>query len=144
MNNEKKIVFVDMDGVLADFNGSLAIFSKDPIEMYKEGFFRNLEVMPGAKEGIKALLKNKNLDVYIATKHLTKTDYCASEKVGWVREHFPMLVKKMFMVTNKDLLLGDYLIDDDLKWKNFYGHFIHFDHTKPEIEWKRVVEMLNE
>jgi 5'(3')-deoxyribonucleotidase len=110
--------------------------------MFVPGFFRNLKVMPGSKEGIEALLDNPKLRVYIGTKHTTKTDYSPSEKCGWVREHFPKLLKKMFIVTDKNLLRGDYLIDDDKRWQDFEGEFIHFDKTKPEEEWKRIVEYL--
>ena len=142
MKTKKKIVFVDMDGVLADFDGAIAVHILDPPEMFIPGFFRNLKVMPGAKEGVQALLDNPKLKVYIGTKHTTKTDHSPSEKVGWIREHFPMLVKKMCIVTDKNLLRGDYLIDDDLRWKDFQGEFIHFDRTRPEEEWRRVVEKL--
>lgn len=142
MKIKKKIIFVDMDGVLADFDGSVAVHIQDPPEMFVPGFFRNLKVMPGAKEGVQALIDNPKLKVYIGTKHTTKTDYSPSEKVAWVREHFPQLLKKMFIVTDKHLLKGDYLIDDDLRWRNFPGEFIHFDKTNSAKEWERVVEYL--
>jgi len=136
----KKTVFLDMDNVIANFDGALAAVIWDPPEMFVPGFFRNLKVMPGAKEGVQALLNNPKLNVYIGTKHTTATDYSPSEKVGWVREHFPKLLKKMCIVTDKLLLRGDYLIDDDLRWKDFDGHFIHFDKTKPEEEWQRIAK----
>lgn len=137
---KKKIVFLDMDGVLADFDGSVSVHIQDPPEMFISGFFRNLKVLPGAKEGVQALLNHPKLKVYIGTKHTTKTDYSPSEKVGWVREHFPELLKRMCIVTDKNLLKGDYLIDDDTRWKTFDGEFIHFDKNRPEEEWKRVVD----
>ena len=136
----KHVVFLDMDGVLADFDGAISVHMQDPPEMFEPGFFRNLKVMPGAKEGVQALLDNPRLKVYIGTKHTTKTDHSPSEKVAWVREHFPSLLKKMFIVTDKHLLRGDFLIDDDLRWKKFPGKFIHFDKTNPESEWKRIVQ----
>jgi inhibitor of KinA sporulation pathway (predicted exonuclease)/5'(3')-deoxyribonucleotidase len=141
----KKVVYIDMDGVIANFDGAVSSgVSHNPPEMFEPGFFRSLNVMPGAKEGVAALLANPNLKVYIGTKHTTKTDYSPSEKVGWIREHFPSLVKRMFIVTDKLLLRGDYLIDDDKKWEKFPGEFVHFDRTKPEEEWKRIVEYLKE
>jgi 5'-nucleotidase len=142
MKTKKKILYLDMDGVLADFDGAVTAHIHNPPEMFLPGFFRNLKVMPGAKEGVKALLDNPKLKAYIGTKHTTKTDYSPSEKVGWVREHFPELIRRMCIVTDKNLLRGDYLIDDDLRWKDFQGEFIHFDKTKPEEEWKRIVEYL--
>lgn len=140
MKVRKNVVFLDMDGVCADFDGAVSVHMHNPPEMFVPGFFRNLKVMPGAKEGVQALLDNPRLKVYIATKHTTKTDYSPSEKVGWVREHFPELVRRMFIVTDKYLLRGDYLIDDDLRWQKFPGKFIHFDRNNPAEDWKRVVQ----
>lgn len=139
----KKIVLCDMDGVLADFDGAVTTPGDDPPEMFVPGFFRNLKPMPGAIEGIRALIANPKLKVYIATKHTTKTDNSPSEKVAWIREHLPELLKKMFIVTDKLMLRGDYLIDDDKRWKDFKGEFIWFDKTNPEKEWKRVVTKLS-
>lgn len=142
MTNKKKIVFIDIDGVLADFEGSIKEVIQDPPEMWEIGFFRNLKIMPGAKEGVAALLANPKYKVYIGTKHFSGTDYCASEKMGWVREHFPQLIKRVMMICDKTKLKGDYLIDDDRRWQDFDGEFIHFDKYNPETEWERIVEKL--
>jgi 5'(3')-deoxyribonucleotidase len=50
----------------------------------------------------------------------------------------------MMIVADKNLLKGDYLIDDDLRWKDFTGKFLHFDNTKPAEEWARIVEFFKE
>jgi len=139
---KKKIVYLDMDGVLADFFAHIAPEHNfyNPPEMFKKGFFRNLPIVPGAKEGVAALLANPNLNVYIATKHTSKNFDCATEKVEWINEHFPALIKKMFMVCDKEHLNGDFLIDDDKKWDGFPGEFIHFDEHNPEKAWAKVIE----
>lgn len=136
-------VYIDMDGVLADFDGACTEpldKNGDHPEMFREGFFRNLEVMDGAEWAIEELLRMKHLDVMVATKPTTKTDYCASEKIAWLREHFPELVRKINIVTNKLNLKGHYLIDDDLRWKDFDGYFIHFDKESSHAQWMAIVQ----
>ena len=142
MKLKKKIIFIDMDGVLANFEGGLKEIVQDPPEMWEPGFFRNLEVMPGAKEAVEALIANPKYKVYIGSKHFSGTDYCASEKMGWLRENFPKLIKRVVLVCDKKLLRGDYLIDDDLRWKDFEGEFIHFNKHKPKEQWEEILEYL--
>lgn len=143
----KKIVFVDMDGVLADFDGAIPPGSPyDPPEMFELGFFRNLKVMDGAKEGVAALLANPNLEVYIGSKMTSKVTNCASEKMEWIKEHFPELLRNMVLCCDKKLLRGSFLIDDDVaRWGHaFKGGFIHFDRTKPKQEWQRIANFFRD
>lgn len=95
-------LFVDMDGVLADFdNGIYSLCGKYPNQLtkkevwatihnhcYNNGimFFKNLDLMPDA------LFLWKNIEVYnpfilTATGHSIPT--AAQEKTYWAREHFP-------------------------------------------------------
>jgi 5'(3')-deoxyribonucleotidase len=140
-----KIVFLDMDGVLADFDGAIPPGSGwDPPEMFVVGFFRNLKVMPGAKQSVAKLLENPDLEVYIGSKPTTKNLHSFTEKAEWIEEHFPALLKSMVLVCDKKLLHGDILIDDDLeRWSPvFDGQFIHFDRHNPEQSWGKIVEEL--
>lgn len=141
---KKIIVYFDMDGVMANFAKGAGtepgIWSDDPPAMFKQGFFRNLEVMPGAKEGMAKLLAMEHLDIWIASKPTSKNLHCASEKLFWVEEHFPELLKKTFLITEKGHLNGDYLVDDLLDWKDkFQGNFIHFDERTPINDWEFIV-----
>lgn len=140
----KKIVYLDMDGVLADFDAAITNHVPDPPEMFVPGFFRNLAVMDGAKEGVAALLANKNLEVYIGSKATSKATNCATEKMEWIKEHFPALLRHMVLVCDKKLLRGDVLVDDDIKrWGHkFQGQFIHFDRENPKKSWENVVKEL--
>lgn len=146
------IVFLDMDGVLADFDGSLPPDQRrpsgsshwDPPAMFEPGFFRGLKVMPGAKPAVATLMASKKLDVYVGSKPTTKNLNCPSEKYQWIEEHFPDLLRKVVLVCDKGLLRGDVLIDDDAdRWMNsFDGRFIHFDRTRPLESWRDIVKEL--
>lgn len=133
-----------MDGVLADFDAAIKNHIDDPPEMFVPGFFRSLAVMEGAKEAVKALLANKNLDIYIGSKVTSKVPTCATEKMQWIAFHFPELKRRMCLICDKGLLRGDVLIDDDIKrWgQKFHGQFIHFDTKHPKKSWKAIVKEL--
>jgi 5'(3')-deoxyribonucleotidase len=110
--------------------------------MYEKGFFRNLPLMVGAKETIEHLINDHHLDVHIASKPIPN-GFCPSEKFEWVAEHLPALLKKTHLVQDKGLLLGDYLVDDDLRWKpRFRGHMFHFNSDKPQDCWKSILEYM--
>lgn len=133
-----------MDGVLADFEGALANVVPDPPEMFRQGFFRSLKVMPGAKLAVNALLSDPGLRVYVGSKHSAENAYSATEKLQWIEEHFPSLLKRIVLVCDKGLLRGDYLVDDDAhRWeKKFIGEFIHFDRYEPYSSWVKVCQKL--
>jgi 5'(3')-deoxyribonucleotidase len=141
----KTIIFCDMDGVLADFDAAIVHKDmQDPPEMFVPGFFRNLAVTDGAKEAIAELLANPDYEIYIGSKMTSKAPNCATEKVEWIKEHFPALLRNMVLCCDKKLLRGHVLIDDDEeRWGHaFVGTFIHFDHTNHAESWKKVVEIL--
>lgn len=141
----KKILFLDMDGVLADFEAGVGRwpFEQDPPEMFVKEFFRKLPVKPGALQAVDAILKLDHIDTYIGSKPTTKNLDCATEKMQWIEEHFPALLRKMNLVCDKGLLNGHYLVDDDLQWKGrFPGLFLHFDKFEPELSWHRIVTFL--
>ena len=134
-----------MDGVLADFDAAITSGpGMDPPEMFEPGFFRNLAVTPGAKEAVAELLANPDYEIYIGSKMTSKVTNCATEKMDWIKEHFPALLRNMVLVCDKKLLRGDVLIDDDLeRWGNaFVGTFIHFDRTNHAESWRKVLEIL--
>jgi 5'-nucleotidase len=142
----KTIIFLDMDGVLADFDGAITSgIVPDPPEMFEPGFFRNLKPMPGSKESVAKILANPEFEVYIGSKMTSKVTTCATEKMEWIKEHFPALLRHMVLVCDKKLLRGDILIDDDHeRWESsFRGLFIRFDRTKPKKSWKTALSILS-
>ena len=141
----KDVIFIDMDGTIADFVGAIERVVESPAEKCHEalekGFYRNLKVIKGAQEAV-ALLE-KHFDVYIATKPKNANPHCIPEKLEWIEEHFPSLRKKVFFTPNKDLLRGYALIDDHKKWSGFNGEFILFN--AKEDNWNILsIEILNE
>ena len=144
----KKIVYIDMDGVLADFSKGIGRpgYEYNPPEMLRPGFFRELEVMPGAKDAIAELLTIEGIDVFIATKPTTANLNCATEKFEWIKANFPELLRKIFITCDKGHLNGDYLIDDNAnQWQaKFKGTFLHFQEFEPEDSWMSIVNYMKQ
>lgn len=147
MQNQKTklIVHCDMDGPLCNFEKGVGrdYVGWDPPEMLVPGFFRNLEEVPGSRKAIEILSNHPNIDLYITTKPTFKALTCATEKLQWIEEKYPYLLKKTNIVCDKTIFLaGDFLIDDDKRWEGFKGTFIHFDKEHPQLSWKHAVDLI--
>lgn len=146
---EKPVVYLDMDGVLADWCGAAGVVPNPNHKNYPEialedGFYRKLPLITGAKDSVRLLLTYKGMDLWVATKATKRNFNCASEKLFWLEEHFPELMNRAFIVPDKGHLNGDYLIDDyKERWESkFNGTFIHFDEVNPIESWNKVFDVL--
>ena len=138
---QKYRVLVDMDGVMADFQGGRTNnkTERNPPEMYKYGFFENLPVIPGALENIQKLHQHPWITLEIVTKPVATAPHTYTEKVRWVAKHFPYLVDKITLTQDKQYTKGDFLIDDT-KCPGFSGDFITFyTDIDPVIMWENTV-----
>ena len=127
----KKIVYIDMDGVLSDFNSAV----KSHPDFEKKGFradlipgiFRKLEIIDGAKEGFEFLMEH--FDTYILSTPSWDNYDSWTHKRLWVSENLGISTRKRLILShNKSLLRGDYLIDDN-PWngaKDFRGEWLQF------------------
>lgn len=80
--------------------------------MSREGFYRDLEPIPGAKQALKEMLKAGH-DVRIVTSPWVSNPTCASDKFNWfVRHYGAQWGQRVIITTDKTLVRGDYLIDD--------------------------------
>ena len=69
-----------------------------------------------------------------------------SDKLHWIKKYLPeVCYKKLILSHNKQLNIGDYLIDDRLKngVLNFTGEHIHFG-TTGFPDWVSVVKYIGE
>lgn len=136
---EKRTIYLDLDGVLADFSKSVKSQTgkypneqKDD-EMWKAvqvipDFYRHLDKMDGADnffKRIKSIADGYDYDLKILTAIPRKSSMpsAGDDKKDWVKEHFG----------NIEVVLGPYSRD---KWKHAKKNDILIDDRKSNIdEW---------
>lgn len=144
------IVYIDMDDVICDFtsayNHALQQNTniKHPQSQY--GFFANLTPKDGAIEAVKSLIQSQTFEPYILTAPSTRNPFSYTEKRVWIEKHFGYdFVKKLIICSNKSLLKGDYLIDDNTLGKGqegFEGELLHFGYAQFP-NWNPIRQALN-
>jgi 5'(3')-deoxyribonucleotidase len=150
-DEKKKIVYIDMDGVLCNFEKKKYTVSNYLIKKYGAveripGFFTDLEPIPDALESVSKL--DKYFDLHILSTASWINPSSLMEKMIWVKKYFGIeqsspFYHKVIFSHEKYLLLGDYLIDDRTvrNATDFKGKFVHFG-TEGFPNWKSVVEFL--
>lgn len=136
----KKIILVDMDGVLCDYEKALLEQAKEKLGLtpisknivfntelnfetkhqtsiddltHEEGFFENLKPFPGAIEAIKEMDKDPDVELFICSAPKKKSIFCHSEKFKWLMKYCGQkIAQKLVLTRDKTLVYGDFLIDD--------------------------------
>lgn len=136
-----------MDGVLVDFTSAINKwfdkyphlkdrFSNNPDHIH--GIFRNPNPIEGAINAVKKLYESGKYELFIATAAPWGNPDAATDKRYWIEQHFGNIFhKKMFITHRKDLLIGDYLIDDRVKngAGEFKGELLKFGWDYENQKW---------
>jgi len=136
------IILIDMDDVLADFDGEFYrrwnkvypgknitppnerkcfYLSDESPEEYTElirgiytasGFVKSLPEITGSIEAVKEIASMGHT-IFICTTPLNAYKNCVIEKYEWIEEHFGYeWTKKLILTKDKTVVRGDILIDD--------------------------------
>lgn len=143
-------VYVDMDGVIADFDGAMKKHgvTGDSLKTIR-GIYQELDEVHGAHEALNKL-KGMGFEIFILTKIPASNPHAATEKLLWVAAHFPHLHDQVIITPDKGAVgtIRDYLVDDRPDWanaNNFPGTLIHFDATMPSDQaWKSAVQSIRQ
>lgn len=137
-------VFVDMDGVIVDFDAYKTRWNLTGDEVKKTpGAYLAMPAIPGAIEAVRSLI-GMGFEVWIATKPPTGVPYAYSDKAAWVFEYLPELKRRIVITHDKGLLggNGDYLCDDrphKANCEQFTGELLRF---VDGYHWPQALEYL--
>lgn len=150
---KKLIMYIDMDGVLVDFESALTKVSPEVLEKFTgeydniPGIFALMDPMPGAIEAVD-LLKEK-YDLYILSSSPWENPTALGDKLAWVKKYFGgdgqenIFFRKVIFSSVKHLNRGDILIDDRTAngAGDFLGRHIHFGSSEFP-DWQSVLDKL--
>ena len=153
---KRDIVLIDLDGVLADFDGATHIFLEkhhpeiqiaehknyyyrydypDPAHVAiidalhtSQYFFRDLPLIEGAIEGWQRVIE-LGYEPRICSSPLHSNEWCKDEKLYWIEQHLGKQASQTAIITvNKEQAEGFVLIDDRPEIKD-----------ADKASWKHVV-----
>ncbi|MHB1641133.1 MAG: 5' nucleotidase, NT5C type [Acidithiobacillus sp.] len=141
-----KRVFVDMDGVIVNFDAykTASGLSADEIKR-KPGAYFDMPPIEGAIEAVRSVI-GMGYEVWVATKPPTGISYAYSDKAAWIFNHLPELKRRLIITHDKGLLgdAGDYLCDDrphKANCANFPGTLLAF---VDGFHWPQALDILRE
>lgn len=153
LNNDKmKILYVDLDGVVADFDkgkkehplGSVTPYKGRPDKL--PGVYENLDPIENSIESVNKLLNNDLFDVYFLSTAPWDNPDAWTHKRLWIAKYFDekLIRKRLILCHHKQLMIGDYLIDDRRfnGASEFKGEWIHFG-SEDFPNWNSVLKYLN-
>lgn len=144
----KKILYVDLDRTIANFDKG--IHDIDPtcktdwsnqkrvLEICHANpeFFHHLEPIEGAIDAMHTLYDR--FDLRFASVPMESLPTSFTGKFLWLQKHLGVKASERLVLTHdKSKLIGDYLIDDSLRFgvHMFQGHHVHFA-TPAFPNWK--------
>ena len=151
--NSKPIIYIDMDGVLVDFESALTKIPPEMLEKFAgeydniPGIFALMDPMPGALEAVDKL--KEKYDLYILSSSPWENPTALGDKLAWVKKYFGgdgqenIFFRKVIFSSVKQLSRGDILIDDRTTKgaAEFAGRHIHFGSSQFP-DWRSVLNEL--
>ena len=149
---QKKIIYIDLDGVIADFDkgkenhplGNVTPYKGSPDKL--PGIYESLDPLEGAIESVNILLDTHEFYVYFLSTAPWDNPEAWMHKRLWIDQHFETkkIRKRLILSHQKQLMIGDYLIDDR-KFNGaseFKGEWIHFG-SDSFPDWDSVLDYLD-
>jgi FMN phosphatase YigB (HAD superfamily) len=143
-----KTLFFDMDGVLVDFKSGEEKVDEATLREYGEhsedipGIFSLMSPIEGSVKAVKTLAKH--YDVFILSTAPWRNPTAWMDKRTWITKYFHgTFYKKIILTHRKDLILGDYLIDDrpNNGASEFSGEWIQYGSGKFP-NWDAIIAYL--
>jgi 5'(3')-deoxyribonucleotidase len=144
----KKILYIDMDNVIVDFQSGIDSLNDIEKQLWKDNYdecpyiFSEMKPLHNSIESLKIL--NKKFDIYILSTVPWNNSTAWADKVEWVKKYLGNeYEKKLILSHNKHLNFGDYLIDDRTAngADKFKGELILFGSEKFK-NWEKIINYL--
>lgn len=108
----------------------------------KEGFFRNLPIISGAKEGLEKL-RGAAAHVRIVTAPTWEWQHCVREKYEWIEANLGRdWTSNTILTRDKTFIRGDILIDDNPSvagiWAQEWTHILYDQPYNRNVDMPRV------
>ncbi len=146
----RKILYIDMDNVIVDFQSGIGRLSAETVNEYKgrldevPGIFSLMKPIPGALGAYTHL--TERFDTYILSTAPWENPSAWSDKLLWVKEHLgEAAYKRLILSHHKNLNAGHFLIDDRTKngVDRFSGEHILFGSSRFP-DWPSVLTYLRD
>jgi len=143
-----KTLYIDMDNVLVDFPSAFPKLAPELLRQYPDnkddipGIFSLMEPLRGAVDAYQTL--SEKYDTYVLSTAPWDNPSAWGDKLLWVQKYLGSKAhKRLILSHNKNLNVGDYLIDDRLKngANEFLGEHIHFG-SERFPDWDSVLSYL--
>ena len=148
--NLKKLLYIDLDGVIADFISAMHSHPLKEIPPYDEhpdtipNIFQNLNPLPNSIQAVNTLLNSDKYEIYFLSTAPWNNPSAWTDKRLWLEEQFGDIVNRKLILTHrKDLIRGDILIDDrpNNGADKFQGEWIRFGSEKFP-NWNEILKYL--
>lgn len=148
MKIKKPLLLIDLDGVTVDIEASAVAYKEQhPFVQQKDIYdllnFEDMKPINHALKSIKYL--SQHFEVYFCSTSPWENPAAWTEKRLWVGKYAPEMKKRLILTHRKDLVMGDYLIDDRTAngAGSFSGELIMFG-SKEFPDWRKIVFYLCE
>ena len=145
----KKIIYIDMDNVLVDFSSGISQLTQEEAIEYHGKYdevphiFQTMIPIVGAVDAFNKL--SQKYDVYILSTAPWDNPQSWMDKRLWVEKYLgENAYKRLILSHHKNLMIGDYLIDDRTKngAGEFNGEHLHIWTDERFQSWGDVLEYL--
>lgn len=155
--SKKPVVYIDLDNTLVDFMSGVKKYPEEFVAPYKcdengkntydniPGVFARMDAMKGAEEAFRFMARN--FDVYILSTAPWNNPTAWYDKLEWVKKHLggcdknSPVYKRLILSHHKELLRGDYIIDDSTKngVSEFQGRHIQIG-SEEFPDWATIID----